>query len=83
MFTPNEAREIKQVAKTTHQALYSEYNQWTFPPKSGFWVETFVAAEQPIPEAWRSEFYEQLCSPNEAERKRLEKIVKFFGVRFV
>lgn len=47
-----------------------------------YWGMVWVEAERPIPEKLRSEFYEELCSPNEAYRKQLEESVRWFGVRY-
>ena len=46
------------------------------------WGRVWVEAEKPIPERLRSEFYEELCSPNEVYRKELEESVRWFGVRW-
>jgi hypothetical protein len=51
------------------------------PPKPG-WVKRFVEAEQPIPEAWRSSFYDELVSADNQYRKELEDLLRQHGVRW-
>jgi len=46
------------------------------------WAKIFVEAEQPIPESLRSEFYDELVSPDLGYRKALEESISYFGVRW-
>jgi len=90
-----EANQLNQVAKrlfTSHYdgCHYSDPDNCgacaltignTSPNYAG-WARVYVEGERPIPESWRMDFYDELCSENEAYRKKLEESVKWFGVRW-
>lgn len=47
------------------------------------WARVWVEAEEPIPEVYRSLFYEELCNKDAEYREALEESINWFGVRFV
>jgi hypothetical protein len=51
------------------------------PPHQG-WAKSFVEAEQPIPENWRSSFYDELVHQDDGYRKGLEEALRQHGVRW-
>lgn len=51
-------------------------------PNYAGWARVYVEAERPIPESWRSAFYDELVSENWLYRKKLEESLHWFGVRW-
>ena len=51
-------------------------------PETQGWALLYVEAERPIPETWRNEFYDELCSPDDLYRTTLEQSIRYFGVRW-
>ena len=46
------------------------------------WAIAYVEFEQPIPLAWRSDFYDELVSEDLEYRYALEDAVRWHGVRW-
>jgi hypothetical protein len=73
----NKANELNRAAK-------GRLLDFTFEPgQSKGWARVYVEGEHPIPEKFRSDFYDELLSEDVEYRHALEESVRYFGVRWI
>ena len=73
--TEKEAKKLTEAAKKTLRS--NDVN-----PDYVGWAKVYVEAEKHVPEAWRSEFYDELVSEDLEYRRALEESLRYFGVRW-
>lgn len=76
------AKEANQISKVIFKEEFKGLSgKQTFDKPR--WAKVYVEAEEPIPAAWRSEFYDELVNEDLEYRKALEESLGWFGVRWV
>lgn len=60
-------------------ALITDYENEPIAQK---WARSYVEAEHPMKEEWRSAFLDELTDPDDKYRKQLEESIRWFGVRW-